>query len=167
VPAFSAPPQPKGKAPQPSTQFSRTKGNSNKNVKKKEHIADKREVFQAHVIQVQTLQNEFESLRAQLANLKSKSSQLATHAQPLQGSGSREGPPRSFYGLSHDAMFGEYVLSSAYNFSLTSEFATSFCLSYFVAQEVSVELRVFATRQVIQIDGLASGSIPITRARRV
>jgi hypothetical protein len=63
-----------------------TKGNSNKNVKKKEHNADKREVLQAHAIQVQTLQNELESLSAQLANLKSKSSQPASHAQPVQGS---------------------------------------------------------------------------------
>jgi hypothetical protein len=66
-------------------------------------------VLQAHAIQVQTLENECESLKAQLANLKSKSSQPTSHAQPIQGSGSREGPPRSFYGLSHDAMVGEYV----------------------------------------------------------
>jgi hypothetical protein len=39
-------------------------GNSNKNAKKKEHNVDKKEVFQAHEIQVQTLQNELESLRA-------------------------------------------------------------------------------------------------------
>ncbi len=51
-----------------------TKGNSNKNSKKKEHNVNKREVLQAHAIQVQTLQNELESLRAQLANLKGKSS---------------------------------------------------------------------------------------------
>jgi uncharacterized protein involved in exopolysaccharide biosynthesis len=51
-----------------------TKGNSNKNAKKKEHNADKREVLQAHAIQIQTLQNELESLRAQLANLKGNSS---------------------------------------------------------------------------------------------
>jgi hypothetical protein len=68
-------PQPKAKAPQPSTHVFPTKGNSSKNAKKKEHNADKREVFQAHAIQVQTLQNELEYLRAQFANLKSKSSQ--------------------------------------------------------------------------------------------
>jgi len=122
-------------------------------------------VLQAHAIQVQTLQNELESLRAQLANLKGKSSQPAGHAQPVQGSGSREGPPRSFYGLPHDAMVGEYVLSTPHNSSFTPEFATSFCLSYIAAQEASVAPRVFATRQVIQTDGLASGSSPITRAR--
>jgi len=83
-------------------------------------------VLQAHVIQVQTLQNELESLRAQLANLKGKSSQPTSHAQPVPGSGSREGPPRSFYGLPHDAMVGEYVLSTPHNSSLTLEFATSF-----------------------------------------
>jgi hypothetical protein len=55
-------PQPKAKAPQPSTQAFPTKGNFNKNVKKKEHNANKREVFQAHVARVQTLQNELESL---------------------------------------------------------------------------------------------------------
>jgi hypothetical protein len=49
-------------------------GNSSKNVKKKEHIVDKREVLQAHATQVQTLQNELKSLKAQLANLKGKSS---------------------------------------------------------------------------------------------
>jgi hypothetical protein len=88
-------------------------------------------VLQAHVAQVQILQNELESLRAQLANLKSKSSRLASHTQPVQGSGSREGPPRSFYGLSHNAMVGEYVIFNALNYSLTLEFAASFCLSYF------------------------------------
>jgi hypothetical protein len=142
-----------------------TKGNSNKNVKKKEHNDDKREVLQAHAIQVQTLQNELESLRAQLANLKGKSCQLVSHAQPVQGSGSREGPPRSFYGLPHDAMVGEYVLSTPRNSSLTPKLATSFCPSYVVAQEASVTPRVSATRQVIQTDGLTSGSSPITRAR--
>jgi hypothetical protein len=45
-------PQPKAKALQPSTQALPTKGNSNKNAKKKEHNADKKEVLQAHVIQV-------------------------------------------------------------------------------------------------------------------
>ncbi len=87
--------------------------------------------LQAHAIQVQTLQNELESLKAQLANLKGKSSQLASHAQLVQGSRSREGPPRLFCGLSHNAMVGEYVFSNARNFSFTPEFATSFCPSYF------------------------------------
>ncbi len=68
-------PQLKAKIPQPSTQALPTKGNSKKNAMKKEHNADKREVLQAHAIQVQTLQNDLESLRAQLANLKGKSSQ--------------------------------------------------------------------------------------------
>jgi hypothetical protein len=122
-------------------------------------------VLQAHAIQVQTLQNELKSLKAQLANLKGKSSQLTSHAQPVQGSGSREGPLRSFCDLPHDAMVGEYVLSIPHNSSLTPEFATSFCPSYVTAQEVSVAPRVSATKQVIQIDGLTSGSSPITRAR--
>jgi hypothetical protein len=144
-----------------------TKGNSSKNSKKKEHNADKREVLPAHAIQVQTLQNELESLRAQLANLKNKFSQLVGHAQPVQGLGLGEGPPRSFYVLSHDAMVGEYVLLSAHNFGLTPEFATSFCPSYFAAQQANVASRVFAIRHVIQIDGLAYGPSPITRARGV
>jgi hypothetical protein len=55
---------PKAKAPQPSTQAFPTKGNSNKNAKKKEHNVDKREVLQAHAAQVQFLQNELKSLRA-------------------------------------------------------------------------------------------------------
>jgi hypothetical protein len=165
--ASSAVLHPKAKAPQPSTQALPTKGNSNKNVKKKEHNADKREVLQAHAIQVQTLQNELESLRAQLANLKGKSSQPASHAQPVQSLGSREGPLRSFYGLPHDAMVGEYVLSTPCNSNFTPEVATSFCPSYVAAQEASVAPKVFATRQVIQIDGLAYGSSPITRARGV
>jgi hypothetical protein len=50
--ASSIVPQPKAKAPQPSTQALPTKGNSNKNAKKKEHNADKREVLQAHAIQI-------------------------------------------------------------------------------------------------------------------
>ncbi len=165
LPASSIVLQPKAKASQPSTQALPTKGNSNKNAKKKEQNADKREVLQAHAIQVQTLQNEFESLRAQLANLKGKSFQPTSHAQPVQGSGSREGPPRSFYGLPHDAMVGEYVLSIPHNYSLTPKFATSFCPSYVAAQEASVAPKVSATRQVIQTDGLASGSSLTTRVR--
>jgi hypothetical protein len=78
--------QPKAKALQPSTHAFPTKGNSNTNAKKQEHNVDKREVLQAHANQVQILQNELESLRAQLANLKGKSSQLTRHAQPVQGS---------------------------------------------------------------------------------
>jgi len=64
LPASFVVTQPKAKAPKPSTQAFPTKGNSNKNVKKKEHNANKKEVLQAHVVQVQTLQNELESLRA-------------------------------------------------------------------------------------------------------
>jgi hypothetical protein len=103
-------------------------------------------VLQAHAIQVQTLQNELESLRAQLAYLTCKSSQPASHAQPTRGSRSREGLPRSFYGLPHDAMVGEYVLSTPHNSNLTPEFATSFCPSYVAAQEASVAPMVSATR---------------------
>ena len=124
-------------------------------------------MLQAHAIQVQTLQNELESLRAQLADLKGKSSQPASHAQPIQGSGSREGPPRSFYGLPHDAMVREYVLCTPHNSSLTPEFATSFCPSYVAAQQASVAPRVSATRQVIQTDGLTFGSSLITRAKGI
>jgi hypothetical protein len=62
-------------------------------------------------------------------------------------------------------MVGEDVLSTPHNSSLTPEFATSFCPSYVATQEASVAPRVSATRQVIQTDGLASGSSPITRAR--
>jgi hypothetical protein len=164
LPASSVATRPKAKALQHSIQALSTKGNSSKNAKKKEHNADKKEVFQAYAIQVQTLQNELESLRAQLANLKGKSSQPTSHAQPVQGLGSWEGPPRLFYGLSHDAMVGEYVLFNAHNSGLAPKFATSFYPSYFVAQEASVAPRVSATRQVIQIDGLTFGSSPITRA---
>ncbi len=139
-------PQPKTKALQPSIHVFPTKGNSSKNVKKKEHNADKKEVFQAHATQVQTLQNELESLRAQLVNIKGKSSQLANHAQPIQGSRSRERPPRSFYGISHNAMVGEYVLSNAHNSSFTLKFTIFFYPSYFVAQEANVAPKVFATR---------------------
>jgi hypothetical protein len=63
-------------------------------------------------------------------------------------------------------MVGEYVISSAHNSSLTIEFTTSFFLSYLAAQEASVAPKVSATRQVIQTDGLAYGSSPITKARR-
>ncbi len=122
-------------------------------------------MLQAHAVQVQTLQNEFESLKAQLANLKSKSSQPTSHAQPVQGLGSWEEFPRSFYGLSQDAMVEEYVSSSAHNSSFTPEFATSFCPSYFMTQEVNVAPRVSTTRQVIQTNGLASSSSPITKAK--
>jgi hypothetical protein len=165
MPTSSIVAQPKAKALQPSTQVLPTKGNFSKNVKKKEHNANKKEVLQAHAIQVQTLQNELESLRAQLANLKGKSSQPASHAQHVQGSRSWEEPPRSFYGLSHNAMVGEYVLSSAHNSGLTPKFVTSFFPSYFTTQEANMTPRVSTTRQVIQTDGLTSGSSPITKAR--
>jgi hypothetical protein len=122
-------------------------------------------VFQTHAAQVQTLQNELESLKAQLANLKGKFSQSASHAQPVEGSGSWEGPHRSFYGLSHDVMVGEYVHFNAHNSSFTLKFATYFYPSYFVAQEANVAPIVFATKQVIQTNGFAFGSSPITRAR--
>jgi hypothetical protein len=45
--------QPKAKAPQPSIHAFPTKGISSKNAKKKEHNVDKKEVLQAHAIQVQ------------------------------------------------------------------------------------------------------------------
>ncbi len=122
-------------------------------------------MLEAHAIQVQTLQNELESLKAQLINLKGKSSQPTNHAQPIQGLGSREGPPRSFYGFSHNAIIGEYAISNAHNSSLTLEFAISFCPSYFMTQKANLAPRVSATRQVIQTNGLASGSSPITKAR--
>jgi len=122
-------------------------------------------VLQAHVAQVQTLQNELESFKAQLDNFKGKSFQLVSHAQPIQGLRSWEGPPRSFYGLSHNAMVGEYVLSNAHNFSFTPKFATSFCPSYFATQEASVAPKVSTTRQVMQTNGLASSLSPITKAR--
>ncbi len=70
-----------------------------------------------------------------------------------------------FYGLSHNAMVGEYVISSAYNYSLTPKFAISFYPSYFATQETNVAPRVYATSQVIQTDGLTFGSSPITKAR--
>jgi hypothetical protein len=65
---------------------------------------------------------------------------------PNLGSRLWEGPLRSLYGLSHDAMVGEYVFSSAHNSSLTLEFITSFCPSYFTTQEASVAPRVSTTR---------------------
>jgi uncharacterized protein YgiM (DUF1202 family) len=145
LPTSPVAPKPKAKALQHSTQAFPTKGNSNKNVMIKEHNVDK-EVLQAHVARVQTLQNELESLRAQLANVKGKSSQLANHAQHVQSSGSQEGPLRLLYGLSHNAMVGEYVLSNAHNFDFTLKFATSSCPSYFAAQEASVASKVSTTR---------------------
>ncbi len=55
MPTSSIAPQPKAKAPQPSTESFPTKGNFSENVKKEDHNVDKREVLQAHVAQVQTL----------------------------------------------------------------------------------------------------------------
>ncbi len=72
-------PQSKAKALQPYIQAFPTKGNSNKNAKKKEHNVVKKEVLQTHGVQVQTLQSELESLKAQLVNLKGKSSQPTSH----------------------------------------------------------------------------------------
>jgi hypothetical protein len=61
-------------------------------------------------------------------------------------------------------MVGEYVFSNAHNSNFTPKFATYFFLSYFAAQKANVAHRVSTTRQVIQIDGLASSSSPTTRA---
>ncbi len=106
-------------------------------------------------------------MKAQLVNLKDKFSQpTSSDAQLVQGLGSQEGPPRLFYGLSNDAMVRGHVLFSAHNSSLTPKFATSFCPFYFMAQEANVAPKVSTTRQVIQTDGLAFGSSPITKARR-
>jgi hypothetical protein len=80
LPTSFGAPQLKAKAFQPFIQAFPTKGNSSKNVKKKEHNVDKSEVLQTHVTQVQTVKNELESLRAQLVNLKSKTSQPTIHA---------------------------------------------------------------------------------------
>jgi hypothetical protein len=62
-------------------------------------------------------------------------------------------------------MVGEYALSSAHNSSLAPKVVISFCLFYFVTQQVSVAPNVYATKQVIQNDGFTSSSSPITRAR--
>jgi hypothetical protein len=51
-----------------------------------------------------------------------------------------------FYGLSHNAMVGKYVFSSAHNSSLTPKFATSFYPSYVATQEANVALTVSAIR---------------------
>jgi hypothetical protein len=65
--------------------------------------------FKPMLLKFKLYKNELESLRAQFDNLKSKSSQPVSHAQPIQGLGSWEGPLRSFYGLSHNAMVGEFL----------------------------------------------------------
>ncbi len=62
-------------------------------------------------------------------------------------------------------MVGEYVFSCAHNYSLTPEFATFFCPSYFVTQEASAAPKVSVTWQVIQINGFAFNLNPITRAK--
>ncbi len=62
-------------------------------------------------------------------------------------------------------MVGEYVFFSAHNSSLTLKFVTSLYPFFFAAQEASVAPRFSTTRQVIQTDGLAFGSSPITRAK--
>jgi hypothetical protein len=61
---------------------------------------------------------------------------------------------------------GSMFFSNAHYSSLTSEFVTSFCPSYFTTPEANVAPKVSTTRRVIQNDGLASSSCPITRARR-
>jgi hypothetical protein len=62
-------------------------------------------------------------------------------------------------------MVGEYVLSNAHNSSLTLEFATFLFFSYVVTQKDSVAPIVFATRQVIQTNGLAFNPNPFTRVK--
>jgi hypothetical protein len=60
---------------------------------------------------------------------------------------------------------GEYVISSAHNFSFTLEFANFIFPSYFMAQEASMASKISTTKQITQTDGLAYGSSPITRAK--
>jgi hypothetical protein len=62
-------------------------------------------------------------------------------------------------------MVGEHVFSNAHNSSLTPKFAIFFCPSYFAAQKANVAPRVSTTRQIIQIDGVTSGSSLITKAK--
>jgi len=62
-------------------------------------------------------------------------------------------------------MVREYAFFNAHNLSVAPKFATSFCPSYFVAQEASVAPRVSTTKQVIQTNGFTFGSNHITRAR--
>jgi len=64
-------------------------------------------------------------------------------------------------------MVGEYVFPTTHNSSLTPEFTIFFCPSYVTAQDASVAPRVYATRQVIQTNGLVYGSSLITKAKRV
>jgi len=52
-----------------------------------------------------------------------------------------------------------------HNYSLTPEFATSFCPSYLLAQKASLAPRLSATRHVIHINGLASNSSIFIRAK--
>jgi hypothetical protein len=63
-------------------------------------------------------------------------------------------------------MVGEYVIFCAHNSSLTPKIITFFFPSYFAAQEPNVAPIVSTTREVIQTDGFASISSPITMARR-
>ncbi len=104
-------------------------------------------MFQVHVVQF--LQNELESLRAQLTNMQGKSSQPPSQTQPVHGPESWEGPRRSFYGLPHDAMVGKYVFCSAHSSIFTLEFAIFLYLSYVTTQEASVAPKVSTIRQVI------------------
>jgi hypothetical protein len=64
-------------------------------------------------------------------------------------------------------MVGEYVLSSAHNSSFSPEVATSFWPSYFATQQANVAPIVSTIKQVIQTDGLTSGSSLITRAKGI
>jgi hypothetical protein len=63
-------------------------------------------------------------------------------------------------------MVGEYVFSSAHNSSLTPKFAIFFCPFYFATQKANVAPKVSTTKQIIQTNGVTSGSNPITKAKR-
>ena len=76
------------------------------------------------------------------------------------------GTSRSFYGLSHNAMVWDYVFSSAHNCNLAPKFATSFTLPTLRHKGLVWHSVFSTTRQVIQTDGLAFGSSPLTMARR-
>jgi hypothetical protein len=99
------------------------KGNSSKPGKRKEKQSTKKEAFQAQTVQVQTLQNELETLHAQLASLKGKNAQSVQHVSPYHSDSRVQEAPRSFYGLPRDALVGECVKAPAPQPGLNAEFA--------------------------------------------
>ncbi len=122
-------------------------------------------MFHAHATQVQTLQNEFKSLKAQLANLKGKSS----HQLIMPNLYKVQDRERVFLGRSMASHMMPWLRSMLFlvHTILVSHQNLPFIFALLTLRHKTLmwHQEFFSTRQEIQIDGLASSSSQITKAK--